>query len=223
MSQSSLIVIGVLGLPASGKSTVAETLQSLGAHWINADRIGHSVLQSRAIKEQLATRLGTAILRADGEIDRPKLGEIVFGDDAASLGALKYLESLVHPQIRQQMTRQVAAALQAAAPAVVLDAPLLLESHWDLWCDEVWYVDTPAAIRTVAAAQRGWTAEMLQRRTAQQLPAYHKRRLATRTLTNAGTLEQLRLQVVEQWRRLVEREPRCGPATHCRDHLLANL
>lgn len=218
-----MIVIGVLGLPASGKSAVAETLQSLGAHWINADRIGHRVLQRGEIKEQLATRLGTAILRTDGEIDRPKLGEIVFGDDAASLAALKYLESLVHPPIRQQMTRQVAAALQTAAPAVVLDAPLLLEGHWDLWCDELWYVDTAEAIRTRAAAQRGWTPQTLQRRTAQQLPAEHKRRFATQTLTNSGTLEQLRLQVVQQWRRLVEREPRSGPAAHCRDHLLANL
>ena len=118
------------------------------------------------------------------------------------------------------MIQEIAAALQADAAAVVLDVPLLLESQWDLWCDEIWYVDTAESVRSAAAAKRGWTAEMLDRRTARQMHREEKRRLSTRLIPNRATLEQLREQVALEWRQLFERE-RSGTATsHCRDRLL---
>lgn len=215
-----MIVIGICGLPAGGKSAVAETLQQFGAVWINADQIAHQVLDVAEVQPLLVRQFGTAILREDGKIDRPRLGAIVFGDDAPARAALRYLESVVHPPTRTMIIQQITAALQHEAVAVVLDIPLLLESQWDLWCDEIWYVDTAESLRLTAAAQRGWTAEMLKQRTARQMHADEKRRLSTRLIPNHATLEQLRRQVASAWQQLFEHE-RSGTATrHCRDRLL---
>jgi dephospho-CoA kinase len=215
-----MIVIGTCGLPAGGKSSVAARLQQLGAVWINADRIAHDVLEVFQIREQLVRQFGSTILAADGKIDRPQLAQQVFGDDASNQAALRYLESVVHPPTRTRIIEQFTAALRDHAPATVLDVPLLLESQWELWCDEIWYIETPESTRLVAAAQRGWTAEALQLRTARQLPGSEKRRLASRTILNQGTLEQLRSQVTAIWYSLVQQDRSAGPASHCRDHLL---
>lgn len=216
-----MIVIGICGLPAGGKSAVAETLQQLGAVWINADQIAHQVLDVAEVQQQLVRQFGSAILRADGKIDRPRLAAIVFGDDAPARAALRYLESVVHPPTRTMIIQQIAAALQNDAAAVGLDVPLLLESQWDLWCDEIWYVETAESLRLAAAANRGWTVEMLERRTARQMHADEKRRQSTRVIPNHTTLEQLRLLVASEWQQLFQRE-RSGAATsHCRDRLLS--
>src|SRR5690606_10470998 len=101
-----MIVIGICGLPAGGKSAVAETLQQLGAVWINADQIAHQVLDVAEVQQQLVRQFGSAILRADGKIDRPRLAAIVFGDDAPARAALRYLESVVHPPTRTMIIQQ---------------------------------------------------------------------------------------------------------------------
>jgi len=215
-----MIVIGICSVPAGGKSTVAECLQQLGAVWINADRIAHRVLDVAEVQSQLVRRFGTAILQSDGKIDRPRLGTLVFGDDASARAALRYLESVVHPPTRTMMIQEIAAALQSEAAAVALDVPLLLESQWDLWCDEIWYVDTADTIRQAAAAKRGWTIEMLDQRTARQMHPAEKRRQATRLIANHTTLEQLREQVVTAWRELMQREHSGTATSHCRERLL---
>lgn len=119
------------------------------------------------------------------------------------------------------MIQAIAAALQADAAAVVLDVPLLLESQWDLWCDEIWYVETAESIRLAAATRRGWTTETLERRTARQMHRDEKRRLSTRQLANQASLEQLRAQVAAEWQQLCQREPFGTATRHCRDRLLA--
>lgn len=118
------------------------------------------------------------------------------------------------------MIQEIAAALQADAAAVVLDVPLLLESQWDLWCDEIWYVETAESIRLAAATRRGWTPEMLDRRTVRQMHSDEKRRLSTRQLPNQATLEQLRAQVAAEWQQLSQREHFGAATSHCRDRLL---
>lgn len=216
-----MIFIGLCGLPAGGKSAVAATLEQLGAVWVNADRIAHRVLELSDVRQQIVRQFGSTILLADGKIDRPRLAAMVFGDDASAGAALRYLESVVHPGARSLMTTEIAAALQAEAPAVVLDVPLLFESHWDLWCDEIWYVDTPRSTRLAAAADRGWTAEMLDQRASRQLDPDEKRRLASRIIDNHGTLEQLKVTTETSWTALVKSDTVSAAAAHCRDALLA--
>jgi dephospho-CoA kinase len=219
-------VIGVCGVPAGGKSAVAAILSGLGAVWINADRIAHQVLEFPEVTEQIVMRFGSAILDADGKIDRPRLGQIVFGDDGLAHASLRYLESVVHPQTGKLIYRQIVDAIGRNAPVVVLDIPLLFESGWDIWCDEVWFIDTPDETVRGSANRRGWTAETLERRKARQLPVDQKRRLSSHIIDNHGTLEQLR-SAIEAWWQEAIMAPSSDPVAtrrrraHCQD-ILAN-
>jgi len=198
-----MILIGVCGQPAGGKSTVSAILQRLGAVWVNADRIAHEVLANSAVLDPLVMRFGRAILDADGKIDRPTLGRIVFGDDEAAKTALRYLESVVHPETRKRMKAEIAIAIQKDLPVVVLDVPLLFESQWDVWCDEVWFIDTPRQTVVNAAKQRGWSVEMLDKRISNQFGVDEKQRLSTRIIDNHGSLKQLEATMGAWWQRAV--------------------
>jgi len=198
-----MMVIGVCGVPAGGKSAVAAILNGLGAVWINADRIAHEVLAVPEVTDRIVMRFGSAIVDADGQIDRPRLGQIVFGDDEVARASLRYLESIVHPQTGKLIHRQIADAIDANAPVVVLDIPLLFESGWDIWCDEVWFIDTADETVLASANQRGWTAETLERRKARQLPVDQKRRLSSHIIKNHGTLEQLRWAIESWWQETI--------------------
>jgi dephospho-CoA kinase len=198
-----MILIGICGQPAGGKSAVAAILQRLGAVWINADRIAHEVLANSAVIDKLVMRFGRAILDPDGKIDRPRLGRIVFGDDEKAKTALRYLESVVHPETRDRMKAEIANAIDGDASVIVLDVPLLFESQWDVWCDEVWFIDTPRQTVVSAAKQRGWSVEMLDKRISNQVGIDEKRRLATRIIDNHGSLEQLEASIGAWWQRVV--------------------
>jgi dephospho-CoA kinase len=78
-----MIVLGIVGSPAGGKSTVAAYLQELGATWINADQIARGVLEEDEVQQQLIDHFGSDIAASDGRIDRSKLASRVFGDDDA--------------------------------------------------------------------------------------------------------------------------------------------
>lgn len=194
-----MILIGICGQPAGGKSAVAAILQRLGAVWVNADRIAHEVLANSSVIDQVVMRFGRAILDAEGKIDRPTLGRIVFGDDEEAKAALRYLESVVHPETRDRMKTEIANAIDEDVPVVVLDVPLLFESQWDVWCDEIWFIDTPRQTVVSAAKQRGWTVEMLDKRISNQFDIDEKRRLATRIIVNHGSLEQLEAAIGAWW------------------------
>lgn len=195
-----MIVVGVCALPAGGKSAVSAILQRLGAVWINADEIAHQVLATPAAIEQIVRRFGTTVLGPDGEIDRPQLGRLVFGDDAAGHMALRYLESIVHPLTGREIRQRIAVAIQDNSPAVVLDIPLLFESGWDVWCDEIWFVDTPREIILEAALRRGWSESAWQQRVDRQLNPDVKGRLSTRRLENHRSLDDLEASVRAWWR-----------------------
>lgn len=197
-----MIRIGLCAAPAGGKSTVARLLQQLGARWLNADEIGHQVLKMPAVVQRLVRRFGGTILAEDGEIDRRSLGKLVFGDDESAKAALNYLESITHPEIRSRLLAELAAAQAAGVPAVVLDVPLLFESQWHHWCDEIWFIDTARETVQAAAAGRGWTPQMLDQRMDRQLSVAEKRRRSTHVVPNQGDLDQLRAVVVAHWRRL---------------------
>lgn len=217
-----MMVIGVCGVPAGGKSAVAAILNGLGAVWINADRIAHEVLAVPEVTARIVMQFGSAILDADGKIDRPRLGQVVFGDDEVARAALRCLESIVHPQTGKLIHRQIADAIDRNAPAVVLDIPLLFESGWDIWCDEVWFIDTPDETVLASANRRGWTAETLERRKARQLPVDQKRRLSSHIIDNHGTLEQLQSAIESWWQATIRTHLSGSVVTrrrrnHCRD------
>ena len=196
-------VIGLIGAIGAGKSTVATLMGSLGGSVVDADKIGHEVLDEPAVRDQLTERWGTSILRDDGTVNRRAVGAIVFADPAER----KVLESVVFPRIHEREGEQFALAdADPAARFIVLDAAVLVEAGRDEVCKKLVFVDAPREERLKRLiARSGWTADELTRREAAQLPLAEKRRLADATLDNDGDPGELREAVaalLRRWRLL---------------------
>ena len=198
-----MIVIGVIGSPAGGKSTVARRLRELGATWINADKIAHRCLDRAIVRDKMVQRFGPQILGNAGKIDRRALGGIVFGDDAEQRSALNYLESTVHPMARHLTLTRLTRAGRCGLIAAVLDAPLLLEADWGVMCDEVWCVDAPIELRATWIGTRGWNLDELRRRESRQLPISEKRRLSTHVIENDSNRDTLLQRTDRLWGELM--------------------
>lgn len=219
-----MIVVGIVGVPAGGKSTVARRLRELGATWIHADRLAHRCLERPGVMHRLVEKFGTKVIAGDGRLDRRQIAEIVFGDDERSRHSLHYLESVIHPYVRHMVLRRLTRADGRGIAVGIVDAPLLLEADWGVICDIVLCVDAPESMRVQWIAQRGWSLEELQRRERKQMSIRDKRRLSTYVLTNDGTRESLIQQVDQFWEWIEERSqiqvaPEIQtPPSHCRQY-----
>lgn len=212
-----MIVLGIVGTPAGGKSTVAERLVELGATWINADLIAKGVLERAEVQSDLKQHFGEAIVDKQGVIDRVKLASLVFGDDDASRRRLDYLESRIHPETKKLITAQLFRSEKRGDAVAILDVPLLFKSAWDRSCDEIWCVDADEDIRIERVRSRGWTAEQLRAREKNQLDISEKTRLSTRVILNNGTLNQLNETISTLWSSLVRRHSASSDTAHCLD------
>jgi len=193
-------IIGLLGGIASGKSTVAELMAERGAVVVNADALAHEALRDPGIIAQIQRRWGAGVLDAEGQVDRRKLADAVFGAE----GEIDALNALVHPAVADASQRQIAAATRAGAPAVVLDAALLIEANMLDACDALVFVDAPETKRKERArAQRGWDANEIRRREQRQAPLDEKRRRARHVVRNDGSLNDLRAHVQAVWRAVI--------------------
>ena len=186
-------VVGLVGGIGSGKSRVAALLRDRGGRVIAGDDLGHEALRQPAIRDRVAARWGKEVLDDTGEINRRRLGAIVFAD----AGQRHALESIVHPWIKKCMADLVAQAqADPAVRFVVVDAAILLEAGWNDLCDRLVFVEAPAEVRRQRiAAQRGWTAAEVEAREQAQLPLTAKAVRADYTLHNAGSLESLNREV----------------------------
>lgn len=212
-----MFILGIVGSPAGGKSTVARRLEKLGAIWINADLVARSVLEEREIQQQLIAHFGEQICGTDGQIDRGKLATLVFGDDDASRHALRYLEGLVHPRTRLLITRQLRDCAKQGMTAAILDVPLLFESGWAQSCDEIWCVDADRSIRMQRAMERGWETGELDRRESNQLDINEKKQLSNFVIINDGSIEELQATVDQLWNSFLSRntELKSPLSSHC--------
>ena len=193
--------IGIVGGIGSGKSTVALALQELGGFIVNGDSLGHEALCSPGIKEKLIDHWGNAVFDASGEVDRRKLGRIVFADPAE----LKKLEGLVFPYIEKRIREEIAAARsRPTAKFIILDAAIMLETGWNRNCDKILFVDAPRELRLARLAEkRGWDANELERREKAQMPIEDKRRRSDAVIINDGDPEKVARQAkvtLECWK-----------------------
>lgn len=195
-----MLTIGLTGGIASGKSAVAAALARRGAVVFDADQIGHRVLQEPEVRDELVARWGREILTPDGQIARPAVAAKVFGDTPAATEERQFLEQALHPRIRQRIEAEIRILPDDAVPAVVIDAPLLIESGWNAVCQVIVFVEAPRDLRLDRAKKsRGWTAEEFSRREAAQMPIEEKRRRSTHVISNAGTLAELESEVERFW------------------------
>ena len=196
-------VIGLVGGIGSGKSAAASILAGLGGFVLDADSIGHTLLEQSPARDRVLERFGENVLAPYTEegvrrpIDRKLLGTIVFSNP----GSLRDLEAILHPLMRRTFEKAIAReSRRKRAPLIVLDAAILYEAGWDTICDAVVFVDAPAEVRIARLeAARGWSAEVLAVREQSQGPAEEKRRQADHLLFNAGTLDQLQAEIKALW------------------------
>jgi dephospho-CoA kinase len=190
--------VGLTGGIASGKSTVAGILAELGAVVVDADLLAREVVApgTEGLGEVVAA-FGPEIVTASGDLDRPALAALVFGDDAARMA----LERIVHPRVRSR-----AAELEASAPpgaVVVHDIPLLVETGQAGEFDAVLVVDVPVETQIDRLTRlKGMSRAEAEARVAAQASREQRRAAATYLIDNTGTPEDLRHQVTEVFARL---------------------
>ena len=193
-----MIVIGVVGGIASGKSFVTEQLQSHGAVILDADRIGHEVLLRESVKQALREEWGDGVFDSAGEVDRKQLAQIVF--DPAEPERLKKLECITHPLIAAQLQKEIdRLAKSEGVNVLVLDAPVMVKAGWHVLCDLIVFVEASLEQRLARVAERGWTAEMFHNREAMQAGIDKKRQISKHVIDNNGTLEYAINQISELW------------------------
>jgi len=187
-------VLGLVGGIGSGKSLLADQFASLGCAVVDADRLARRYLREPAVRRALAKRFGKKILDASGRVDREALGRLVFSDRKA----LEALNSLTHPELCKRTRRAVQAARRRRVPAVVLDAPLLLEKGLDTLCDHVVYINVPKQVRLARVrVERGWGPGEVARREGAQVSLKTKRQRADYVIDNSlspkHALKQVRI------------------------------
>lgn len=193
-----MVVIGLTGGIASGKSTVSQYLRELGAPVIDADAIVHELQQpGTPVTAAIAREFGPGVIRPDGSLDRAALGAIIFADASRR----KALEAIVHPAVRERMWSEVERYRAEGRPAVILDVPLLIESKIHRTVDRVWVVYIDRELQMERLIDRdGLTPEQAGQRISAQMSLDEKRQYADLIIDNRGTREQTRSQVEQAWR-----------------------
>ena len=180
------IRIGITGPIGCGKSTVAGRLAELGATIIDADDVAREVVEpgEPALGRVLAA-FGPAVRRPDGSLDRAALGRIAF----AAPDQLGRLERILHPAIRARIKARFAAAAEAAAPAVVVEAIKLVEGGLAELCDEVWLVTCDGSAQRGRLEARGLAPDDAEARiSAQGALLARAMPVATRVIETSGTM-----------------------------------
>ena len=200
-----MIILGLTGSIGMGKSTAATMFRQLGVPVHDADASVHAALGAggKAVKPVLDAFPEAAAAGGGGGIDRRRLGDAVFGDDAA----LKKLEAVLHPLVRKDEDAFLQACARRRAPVVVLDVPLLFEKGGWIRCDGTVVVSAPARVQAARVLSRpGMTAEKFGDILARQVPDAEKRLMADFVVeTGLGRNHSLRtirdiVKVVSHWR-----------------------
>ena len=188
-----MLVIGLTGGIGSGKTTVSGFLEELGAEVIDADKVGHvTYLPDMPAWRDLIDTWGEDLLQPNREIDRKKLGAIVFSDPAN----LEKLNSIVHPRMRDIMNDRIEAFRGEGKQVVVVDAAILIEAKWTSLVDEVWVTDAPEDVVVQRVmARNGWEEEQVRSRMASQMPAEERQSYADVVIDTDATLDEVRERV----------------------------
>jgi dephospho-CoA kinase len=195
-----MIVIGLTGGIASGKSTVARMLSELGAVVIDADKVGHEAFRPHTEAwRKVVAAFGKDILGQNQEIDRSKLAQLVFNDPKA----LKRLDRIMHPLMHRIVEKKIEALRHQGVEVVVLEATLLIEAKWTDLVDQVCVTITPeAAVVNRLVSQKGFTEEQARARIKSQTPIAQRAKNADVVIENNLDINTLRKKVEGLWQQL---------------------
>lgn len=196
-----MIIVGLTGGIGSGKSTVSAGLVKRGAILIDADAITRELQEpGMAVFEAMVERFGRGILRDDGGLDRPAVAAIVFADEQA----LKDLNSIVHPKVREVMAGRIEQNAGSDG-VIILDVPLLAEGRkrdgkppYDM--QAVLVVDCPVEVAVERlVTYRGFDEDDARRRVAKQADRADRVAMADFVIDNSGAIEDLDAQLAAAW------------------------
>lgn len=195
-------VIGITGGVGSGKSTVLSLIkENFNAFVIMADEVGRRLMEpGGAAYTKIVEIFGENVLSLDGSIDRAHLADIVFSHK----NKLAVLNSIVHPLVKKVIIEDVAAKrCEEIYDFYFIEAALLIEDHYDVICDELWYIRAEPQVRTKRLMEsRGYTEEKIRRLLDNQLREEEFKAHCSRVIENGGPLEDTLMQL----KRLMERE-----------------
>ncbi|MDF2569547.1 MAG: coaE [Sporomusa sp.] len=195
-----MYLIGLTGSIASGKSTVSKMLRELGAYIVDADKLSNEITQTgKPAWREIVETFGKNITEKDGQINRRRLGQIIFADAKAR----ERLECITHPRIKEEAMVAIAKAQDQGYSIIVLDAPLLIEVGWHTWVNAVWvvYVDEKAQIVRLMMRDNS-TYEDAMARIRAQLSLQKKLEYADVVINNSKTIDNTKEQVFKAWREI---------------------
>ena len=163
------------------------------------DKLGHELYRAGTPGwEEVVAEFGSDILQPNREVDRKKLGQIVFSDPEA----LKRLNRVMHPKIKRRAQEVLDEWRQQGVAVAVVEAAILIEASWASLTDEVWVTVASEKVAVSRMKERGFAPEQVLARVRSQMPVEEKAKQAQVVLHNDGNLAALRRQVEAQWQRL---------------------
>ncbi|MDA0263740.1 MAG: dephospho-CoA kinase [Chloroflexi bacterium] len=197
-----MLVIGLTGSIGTGKSEAARHLEALGASIISADQVGHEAYTPNTEAwEQVVAAFGDGILQEDGEIDRRKLGAIVFSDPSQ----LEKLNEIMHPRMARMVSDKIEVLRGQGVDVVVLEAALLFEAGWDSLVEEVWVTDSPEeAVIQRLQERNGLSEEEARKRISSQMGRDERLGRSDFVIDNSGDVAGLKRAIKELWDTRVE-------------------
>ena len=196
-----MIILGLTGGIACGKSTVSSYLQELGAPIVDADAIAIALAdKGQPLYNAFVEHFGAAsALLEDGSLNRAGIGEVVFRDKEER----RWMDSTTHPIIKGEMEERLKKLAEEGAAIAVIDVPLLYEVGWDDICDKVWVVSVSSEVQLDRLIKRNGLSEKLARdRINSQMSLTEKAKRADTVIDNSGTIEETRRLVLAAWERL---------------------
>ena len=191
-------VIGITGGVGAGKSEILKYLkEKYGAVVIEADKVGHLLMEpGGACYYSIVEKFGSSILNGDQTINRGKLGKIVFADE----GLLAELNKIIHPRVKSHIVSEIAKErAYHRTKYFVVEAALLIEDHYDVICDEMWYIHTDASVRAERLKEtRGYDDEKITSICANQKSPEEFRSAWQVVIDNSGDLTGTQKQIDEQ-------------------------
>ena len=184
-----ILIIGITGSIACGKSLVSNYLQEKGYTIIDADKIGHMALENDEVKKQLVNKFGKSILK-DNEVNRVTLGKLVFENKEN----LKGLNKIIHPQVRKNISEQI--QVHKNEKLVFVDVPLLFEAKFDDLVEKIIVVSLDEKIQLERLMNRNsLSKEEALQRIKSQIPVREKEKLGDYVVDNSLTQENTYNQV----------------------------
>ncbi len=204
-----MFVLGLTGGIGTGKSQVGEILAGLGASIINADTLGHKVYEPDTDGwAEVVDAFGEGVLSATREVDRKKLGGVVFSDPRA----LERLNAITHPRIYGLIEDEIERLEKAGREVAVVEAALLIEAGWAPLVDEIWVTTSPEELVVDRIRKRnGLSEEAIRARISSQMPQEERTRHAVEVIDNSSSLSELNRRVQQLWERRVKANKESKP------------